>query len=89
MAWMRTREIKPGVYETQSAGHHAARQIGIVVGILFGGVLLIVGISEAYSGNAFPVLFFGIPLVGIAAWHISYYRRHPAQPHRPGPWSQD
>lgn len=86
MAWLRTREIKPGVYETQSAGRYAIGQIGIVVGVLVGAMLLILGVSELFSGNAFPVLFFGIPIAGIAAWHIAYYRKNPPEPRKPGPW---
>ena len=86
MTWLRTREIKPGVYETQSAGRYAAGQIGIVVGILFAGALLLLAVLALIDGNFGPVLVFGVPLIAIGYWHYRYHKSHPAEPRRPGPW---
>jgi hypothetical protein len=89
MAWMRTREIKPGVYETQSAGFHALKQVGIALGVLCTLVLAGMAIHALFFGDSddvFVVLFFGVPLGLIAAWHVRYHRRNPPEPRRPGPW---
>lgn len=85
MTWLRTREIKPGVHETQSAGFHALVQIGIVVGILAAGFALVLAVQAVFSGN-WSVLLWGIPLGAIGYAHYDHAKRHPAEPRRPGPW---
>lgn len=89
MAWLRTREIKPGVYETQSAGFHVLKSAAIAGGLLFGVILAIIGVVELFSGNALPVLLFGVPVALIAVWHYRYYRGRQPEPRRPGPWDRD
>lgn len=91
MAWMRTREIKPGVYETQSAGFHVGKQIAIAAGVLIGLILVGMGIAALFSGDpkqVATVTLWYIPLVLLAAWHGSHYRDHPQDRpvSRPGPW---
>jgi hypothetical protein len=86
MAWLRTREIKPGVYETQSAGFHFGKQVGIAAGVLVGAILIVMGVVALFEGNVFPILFFGIPLAAIGCWHWSYHRKNAREPRQPGPW---
>jgi predicted MFS family arabinose efflux permease len=85
--WLRTREIKPGVYETQSAGRHVAGQVGIALGVLVGAVLffsLIVNPIENFRVILVLVLVGG----PITYWHYSYRKTHRDEDHnrRPGPW---
>jgi hypothetical protein len=89
MAWLRTREIKPGIYETQSAGVHGVRQLGMLLGMLLGGyvaVKVVVGLFNSGVYGLLAALILGIPLSGIAYWHYSYYKTHPREPRQPGPW---
>jgi hypothetical protein len=54
LMWLRTRDIKPGVYETTSVGRHVAGQVGIAFGVvvgLAGLVALLVNLSRT-SGSS-------------------------------------
>lgn len=85
--WLRTREIKPGVYETQSAGHHVARQVGIALGALVGAVLFFFLIANPIAN--FPVILILLVVGGpIAYWHYRYRKTHRDEyrKRRPGPW---
>jgi hypothetical protein len=85
--WLRTREIKPGVHETQSVGHHLARQAGIAFGVLVGVVLVLSLIASPIEN--FPVILIVLIVGGpIAFWHYRYRKAHPEQYRggRPGPW---
>lgn len=91
MAWMRTREIKPGVYETQSAGFHAGKQVFIAVGVLIGLILVGMGIAALFSGDQTAinrVIFVLVLAAPLAFWHWSHYRKRPEDRpvSRPGPW---
>lgn len=94
--WLRTREIKPGVYETSSLGTHLAKHVGIVVAVpalLILVVLVFVGFLGAlFSGQWEMALQCGcasLAIVALAYYHHWYYKRHPeergAKRHR-GPW---
>jgi hypothetical protein len=85
--WLRTREIKPGVHETQSAGHNAARQVGIAFGVLVGAVLLFSLIAS--PGTNLPIILLLVIVGGpIAFWHYRHHKTHRAEyrDRRPGPW---
>jgi uncharacterized membrane protein len=84
MAWLRSREIKPGVWETQSAGRYAAGQFGIVLAIIFGALALLLIVSSWQT-----LLFVGLPLAALGFWHYRYYKKHPGERPEPrqGPWN--
>lgn len=88
MAWLRSREIKPGVYETQSAGFHALKQIGIAAAVLIGAIT--VG-SALFSGSLTTVALWLIPVFLLVGLHFSHRQDQKAkgidpEPRRPGPW---
>jgi predicted MFS family arabinose efflux permease len=87
LMWLRTREIKPGVYETQSAGHHAARQVDIALGVLVGAVLLFSLIASPIK-NLSVILILLVVGAPIAYWHRRYRKTHrdAHRERRPGPW---
>ena len=86
--WLRTREIKPGVYETQSAGRHLAGQVGIAFGVLLRVIGLVYLIINPVENLAVIVV---VVLVGgpFAYWHYSYRKTHRDEDRerRPGPWN--
>lgn len=85
MAWMRTREIKPGVYETQSAGFHATKQVAIAAAVLIATIALLMAL---FSGNLQTLVWIGIAVFLLVGWHWSHYQDHRGdRPARtPGPW---
>lgn len=89
MTWLRTREIKPGVYETQSVG----RAVGggmlgalLALGVIFLGVMVV---AVLFSGNweaIWKTWLAGGVVFGIAYWHYRHNKAHPGQRRGPGPW---
>lgn len=94
MAWLRTREIRPGVYETQSAGHHVASQTGKAVAVLLGVPLALMAVAGIgiglFNGNwesAGGATMVAVLLIGVPYWHYRYNKAHPGErSRRNGPW---
>lgn len=91
----RTREVKPGVYETQSAEYHAAKQVGIGFLVIVGLGLVVMVIKALFSGdpNSIAGVLTLAGLVGILVLvrlvigrFMPASARGESEPRRPGPW---
>lgn len=89
MTWLRTREIKPGVYETQGVGRAIEGGIFgavLVLGVLFLGVMMVVSLLSGDWEAIWKTWVAGGVVFGICYWHFRYHRKHPGEFRRPGPW---
>lgn len=94
--WLRTREIKPGIHETQSFGFYAWVKVltgaGIVLGLFtvgFGllclayiGYFVVQGDFETAGKTAIAAAL----ILGVAGWHLRHRIKHPREARTPGPW---
>ncbi len=89
MTWLRTREIEPGVYETQSLGR--ALEGGILGAVLalavtFLAVMMAVTLFSGDWEAIWKTWLAGAIVFSIGYWHYRYHRNHPGEARRPGPW---
>lgn len=91
--WLRTRQIEPGVHETQSLTQHVLNHAGIALAVL---ITMPVFVICAY-GTVYGLLTGDLEMAGklgafvavvsgLGYWHWRHYRRHPGQRRRVGPW---